>query len=83
MVFWRNRWSRRFEFANVGCNLFFHASIDVKSEADLWHGFHEHYFNRTWPAEYLTNCEGAHPTIKGYKVIADELAAFVKYKGYA
>ncbi len=48
-----------------------------------WQGFHQHYFNRTWPAEYLTNCEGAHPTIKGYKVIADELATFVKYKGYA
>jgi lysophospholipase L1-like esterase len=52
-------------------------------DANDWQGFHQFYFNRDWPAEYLTNCEGAHPTIKGYKVIADELAAFVKYKGYA
>ena len=57
--------------------------LDNIMDPNRWYGFHEHYFNRTWPAEYLTNCEGAHPTIKGYKVIADELAAFVKYKGYA
>jgi hypothetical protein len=48
-----------------------------------WGGFHQYYFKRDWPAEYLTNCEGAHPTIKGYKVIADELAKFIKYKQYA
>lgn len=47
-----------------------------------WHQFHSFYHKRSWPAEYLTNCEGAHPTIKGYKVIADELANFIKYKGY-
>ena len=45
-----------------------------------WGRFHQHYVKREWPAEYLTNCEGAHPTIKGYKVIADELATFIKYK---
>lgn len=48
-----------------------------------WGAFHQHYFKRDWPSEYLTNCEGAHPTIKGYKVIADELASFIKYKQYA
>lgn len=48
-----------------------------------WYSFHNEYFKRDWPSEYLTNCEGAHPTIKGYKVIADELASFIKYKGYA
>lgn len=48
-----------------------------------WGAFHQYYFKRDWPAEYLTNCEGAHPTIKGYKVIADELAKFIKYKRYA
>lgn len=48
-----------------------------------WGSFHQYYFKRDWPAEYLTNCEGAHPTIKGYKVIADELASFIKYKRYA
>ncbi len=57
--------------------------LDNIMDPNDWQGFHQHYFNRTWPAEYLTNCEGAHPTIKGYKVIADELANFVKYKGYA
>ena len=57
--------------------------LDNIMPANDWQGFHNHYFNRKWPAEYLTNCEGAHPTIKGYKVIADELANFVKYKGYA
>jgi lysophospholipase L1-like esterase len=57
--------------------------LDNIMDANDWQGFHQFYFNRDWPAEYLTNCEGAHPTIKGYKVIADELAAFVKYKGYA
>jgi hypothetical protein len=57
--------------------------LDNIMDAKHWQGFHQFYFNRDWPAEYLTNCEGAHPTIKGYKVIADELAAFVKYKGYA
>lgn len=49
---------------------------------DEWRNFHSFYHDREWPAEYLTNCEGAHPTIKGYKVIADEIASFIKYKGY-
>jgi hypothetical protein len=57
--------------------------LDNIMDAKHWQGFHQFYFNRDWPAEYLTNCEGAHPTIKGYKVIADELANFIKYKGYA
>ena len=48
-----------------------------------WGAFFQFYFARDWPAEYLTNCEGAHPTTKGYKVIADELATYIKYKGYA
>ena len=33
-------------------------------------------------SEYLTNDDGAHPTIKGYRVIADELAKFIKKKNY-
>jgi hypothetical protein len=57
--------------------------LDNIMDPDHGGGFHQHYFSRTWPAEYLTNCEGAHPTIKGYKVIADELATFTKYKYYA
>ena len=42
-----------------------------------WGSFHSHYHKRDWPATYLTNCEGAHPTLAGYKVIADELAKFI------
>ena len=57
--------------------------LDNLMNPDEWRNFHQYYFNRDWPAEYLTNCEGAHPTIKGYKVIADELATFIKYKQYA
>ena len=48
-----------------------------------WGDFFQFYYSRDWPSEYLTNCEGAHPTIKGYKVIADEFAKFIKYKNYA
>lgn len=50
---------------------------------ERWNEFHSYYYGRDWPAEYLTNCQGAHPTIKGYKVIADEMATYIKYKGYA
>lgn len=56
--------------------------LDGIMKPEDWGAFHSVYFKRTYPAEYLTNCEGAHPTIKGYKVIADELATFVKYKGH-
>jgi hypothetical protein len=48
-----------------------------------WGGFHQYYSQRDWPAKYLTNCEGAHPTIDGYKVIGEELAQFIKLRGYA
>jgi hypothetical protein len=42
-----------------------------------WGAFHSLYHKRDYPSTYLTNCEGAHPTIAGYKVIADELAKFI------
>lgn len=57
--------------------------MDGLLDPDHWGAFFQFYYDRDWPAEYLTNCQGSHPTIKGYKVIADELATFVKYKGYA
>jgi len=57
--------------------------LDGLIPKEKWGSFHKHYVSRDWPAEYLTNCEGAHPTIKGYKVIADELATFIKYRYYA
>ena len=47
-----------------------------------WGMYHNTYKERSWPAKYLTNCEGAHPTIDGYKVIGDELAQFIKTRGY-
>lgn len=47
-----------------------------------WGGFHSYYHKLEWPAKYLTNCEGAHPTIDGYKAIGDELAKFIKLRGY-
>jgi hypothetical protein len=47
-----------------------------------WGEFHQYYSKRDWPAKYLTNCEGAHPTIDGYKVIGSELAEFIKSRGY-
>lgn len=48
-----------------------------------WGGFHSFYHKRDWPAKYLTNCEGAHPTLEGYKVIGEELAKFIRLRGYA
>jgi hypothetical protein len=49
-----------------------------------WRGFHSYYNpdNLKTHSEYLTNDEGAHPTIKGYKVIADELAKFINSRNY-
>jgi len=41
-----------------------------------WGGHHEFYLKRAWPAKYLTNC--IHPTVEGYKVIAKEMADFIK-----
>jgi len=48
-----------------------------------WGRFHSYYHKLEWPAKYLTNCEGAHPTIEGYKVIGEELAKFIRLLGYA
>ncbi len=47
-----------------------------------WGGYFNVYSKRPWPSKYLTNCEGAHPTILGYKVIASELAQFINSQGY-
>lgn len=47
-----------------------------------WQDYFNFYKSRDWPAKYLTNCEGAHPTLEGYKVIGEELAKFIRLKGY-
>lgn len=56
--------------------------LDGLLDESNWGAWHNFYKNRDWPSEYLTNCEGAHPTIKGYKVIASELAQFMKNNYY-
>lgn len=56
--------------------------LDGLLPANEWGGYFNFYRNRDWPSKYLTNCEGAHPTIEGYKVIADELAKFIRLRGY-
>lgn len=56
--------------------------LDGKLERKNWGGYYSFYKHLPWPSTYLTNCDGAHPTIAGYKVIASEMANFIKYKGY-
>lgn len=38
--------------------------------------YYQKYHSLKWPKKYLTNC--IHPTIDGYKEIADELSKFIK-----
>lgn len=40
--------------------------------------YFDFYRNRTWPSTYLTNCNGAHPTLLGHKVIAEEISKWIK-----
>lgn len=56
--------------------------LDGLIPARQWDRFHSFYSQRDWPAKYLTNCEGAHPTLEGYKVIGEELAKFIKLRGH-
>jgi len=51
-------------------------SMDGLLTWDTWNQHHSVYPKLPWPAEYLTNC--IHPTVKGYTVIADELARFMQ-----
>jgi hypothetical protein len=57
--------------------------LDGELSANDWHGYFQYYHSKEWPTKYLTNCEGAHPTIDGYKYIGSELAKFIKLRGYA
>jgi hypothetical protein len=56
--------------------------LDGLLPANEWGAYHNFYRKRDWPSKYLTNCEGAHPTLEGYKVIAEELAKFIRLRGY-
>lgn len=57
------------------------AFVNLLVEKDNWLSaemqthYYEHYSNLDYPKKYLTNC--IHPTIDGYKVIAEELRAFI------
>jgi lysophospholipase L1-like esterase len=51
--------------------------LDGLMKPEDWGAYHNFYRLRDWPSKYLTNCDGAHPTLHGYKVIANELAKFI------
>lgn len=57
--------------------------MDGQIDPQHWGGWYNHYKQLQYPSKYLTNCDGSHPTIDGYKVIAEELAQFIRVKGYA
>lgn len=81
--------------SKVDWSNYLHTSVDYEAFMELlverdgklpkqeWVGYYQFYKSLPWPSTYLTNCDGAHPTIMGYKVIASEMAKFIKYKGYA
>lgn len=49
------------------------------SEIDYYNGkYIDFYRKRDYPTKYLTNCNGSHPNLEGYKAIASELATFIK-----
>lgn len=56
---------------------------DKQLDPELWNFWYNHYSKLSWPSKYLTNCQGAHPTIDGYKIIGDEIAKFIRYISYA
>ena len=58
--------------------------LDGKLSKEDWGAYHSIYNPRNLDthSEYLTNDEGSHPTIKGYRVIADELAKFIIKREY-
>lgn len=58
--------------------------LDGKLSKEEWGAYHSVYNPRNLDthSEYLTNDEGSHPTIKGYGVIADELAKFIIKREY-
>jgi len=58
--------------------------VELDGKIDDWRHYHGYYNpdNLSTHSEYLTNDQGSHPTIKGYKVIAEELAKFIRKRGY-
>ena len=58
--------------------------LDGKLSKEDWGAYHSVYNPRNLDthSEYLTNDEGSHPTVKGYRVIADEIAKFIIKREY-
>lgn len=48
-------------------------SIDKVLPKEKFRNYFSVYESMSYPSTYLTNCQGAHPTLLGYKVIAEEL----------
>lgn len=57
--------------------------VQLDGKIDNWTQYFDYYRQLSWPTKYLTNCFGSHPTVEGYKVIAAELANFIKNNNYA
>lgn len=74
-------------------NAYFHSSsnyvsfmeklVNLDGEIVDWTKYFDYYRHLSYPTKYLTNCFGSHPTIEGYKIIAFELANFIKSNNYA
>ena len=58
--------------------------VELDGKLADWRHYNMYYNprNLSTHSEYLTNDDGSHPTIKGYRVIADELAKFIIKRGY-
>jgi len=75
---------------NIDWTSYLHHYVDYESFAQLlvrldniteYGGYHEVYYKLNQPAKYLTNC--IHPTIDGYKIIAEEISSFINRKNKA
>jgi|TARA_B100001094_G_scaffold191367_1_gene185230 hypothetical protein len=79
-------WSCYFHNDDVDYGAFLEelVSLDGLMPKKNWVGYNTIYNpeNLDTHSEYLTNDNGAHPTIKGYRFIADELAKFITKRGY-
>jgi hypothetical protein len=74
----------------IDWDCYIHDSTDYESFVELlvkkdkfvplneWRNYYGYYQGSEWPKQYLSNC--IHPTIEGYKVIADELSKFIKQR---
>lgn len=73
-------WSNYFPTKNKSYDCFMDKLIELDNIVPEDQHYYSYYQNLPWPGTYLTNC--IHPTIEGYKFIAQELYSFIKYKNY-